>query len=363
MFKALSWVHVLLPAAVLVVACGGDDGSNDGGKNSSTGGTGATGGGGSSGTGAKGGGGEAGAANGGATGGVGGSPQGGSGGAAGSPGGGGTGGGGGSSAHPNEPPGLVAFAEYDASALPPSPKAQFQTGSWYRYPANNAKLTLQSDPTAPESPSGVVQTQFPAGFVAGSGPVQFGGWDAQAGAEKSQLYFSMWIKIAGTDYENEQVLTKMGWIGYGVQPGQTGNQGVFSLLDKGPHTGPYITDKFQVGFNQQGNVVSVLKPNKNTAQLMTVGSWHHWEAVFVINDPANNYTCTPSWRTCGDGAFQMWIDGQQTMAYTDMAYRVTGSWPHKFINWYWNPTWGGAGDQKTRDDFMLIDHVYMSGMP
>ncbi len=58
----------------------------------------------------------------------------------------------------------------------------------------------------------------------------------------------------------------------------------------------------------------------------------------------------------------MWIDGVQTHNYTDITY-LTPTLTTKFNLYKWNPTWGGSGGTRTRTDYVLIDHVYISGVP
>jgi hypothetical protein len=84
---------------------------------------------------------------------------------------------------------------------------------------------------------------------------------------------------------------------------------------------------------------------------MTTGEWHRWEVVMEVNTMGR-----------ADGVFRMWIDGTPIMDYHNVTYIVPGK-PNRFFQWTWNPTWGGLNATKSRDDFIDIDHVYMSGVP
>jgi hypothetical protein len=85
---------------------------------------------------------------------------------------------------------------------------------------------------------------------------------------------------------------------------------------------------------------------------MTCGVWHQWEAVLILNNLGQS-----------DGIFEMWIDGIKIMNYSNVEY-IRAGLTQKFNTWIWNPTWGGgSGPVKTRDDYILIDHVYISGVP
>jgi hypothetical protein len=79
--------------------------------------------------------------------------------------------------------------------------------------------------------------------------------------------------------------------------------------------------------------------------------WHHWEAVLELNALGQK-----------NGVFQMWVDNAQIMDYRDVVY-IFGRNISPFNGFKWNPTWGGANGTKTRDDFVQIDHLYMSGVP
>ncbi len=63
-----------------------------------------------------------------------------------------------------------------------------------------------------------------------------------------------------------------------------------------------------------------------------------------------------------NGIFKMWIDGVQTHNYSDVVY-ITPTTAEHFNLFKWNPTWGGQGGVRTRNDYIDIDHVYISGLP
>jgi len=258
----------------------------------------------------------------------------------------------GSPAHPHEPPGYVPFAQNDGSRLASASGSGAELGTWESHfeRGRNPRLTIAEDPTSPGSPPMVVRTKFPTGWRSGSGPVNWGGWDGAGpvNGQKSKLYISYWLKIEGTDYENQQAGTKMGFLGYGQDPEKKTNQGYFWL----PNPGRQIArSAFSLAFYQQNHVSRRLPPNRSRRPLITVGSWHHIEFVAEINPPGMR-----------SGVFRMWIDGEQTHDYSDVVY-TTPEHPYKFTSWRWNPTWGGRGGVRTRDDYMDIDDVYMSGVP
>lgn len=259
--------------------------------------------------------------------------------------------------HPNEPAGYVPFAENRCDRLPSFPRsASGLRGLWYSYPPRSRNLSLGTDPGAPESPPGVCVTIYRRGLQGGNGPVDWGGWDSVWGRERKSLYLSLWIKIDGAGFENHPTGTKLGFLGYGArQEGGGDNQGFFFLKGNGRQA---VGDRFRLEFRQQdipqpgGRVVRNLLQNVDRSPRMTTGAWHHWEAVFELNAPGSP-----------NGVFKMWIDNVQIMDYHDVVY-VTPRLQSGFYLWKWNPTWGGKhGVFRTRDDRILIDDVYLSGLP
>src|SRR5439155_13160615 len=89
--------------------------------------------------------------------------------------------------------------------------------------------------------------------------------------------------------------------------------------------------------------------NVNTTALMTCGTWHRWEVVLKLNTVGS-----------ANGVFQWWIDGTQILNYSDVTYLTLGNTLGFYTFKFW-PVWGGIGGSKTRDDYMQVDHLYISG--
>jgi len=249
-------------------------------------------------------------------------------------------------AHPHEPSGFVRFAENPGVLN--SDGSQDVIGRWVF--ERKRGMREAEEPDAPASPPGVLQTFYPADLEAGRAPTLWSGWDSagQYDGQKSKVYFSLWLRIRGQDFENQAVGTKMGFWGYGRDPDRTAdNQGFFLLRGRGKQE---IAHAFRVEYLQQGHVVRIVKPNLVQRPLFTAGEWHHWEAVFEMNDPRLT-----------NGVLKMWIDGQQTMDFRNMVY-ATRDAQNAFYNYTWNPTWGGRGGRRTRADVIEFDHVYLSGV-
>ena len=243
----------------------------------------------------------------------------------------------------NEPPGFQPFAHYDACAFPGRGR---DLGMWA---TERRPMALMQDPEAPGSPPGVILTRYSRGLLAGRAPVYWNGWDeGGAAAEKQAFYLSMWIKIVGQDFEAAPAVTKLGFIGYGAEPHRAVNQGFFGIPSGRQAT---VGRAFQLAFFQQGHVDHETRQNVDRRPLMTAGTWHHWEAVLRLNRPGQ-----------ANGELAFWIDGCKIIHSTTMRF-VDREHPHGFTMYTWNPTWGGMGGTRTREDRILIDDVYLSGVP
>src|SRR5438552_2416879 len=257
--------------------------------------------------------------------------------------------------NPNEPSGYTRIAEHHFSTpiTQSTPSATGLMGLWaIDDPTLLPNMTYAVDLGAPRSAPQVFQGKFPAGLQGGFTSIKWQGWDAAAdgnsyGTEMREIYLSMWIKIVGPDYENQPVAgTKMGFFGYAEPKSSPGNQGVPKIKVDSPQ----IRSDFNLRFEQQNTVDRILDQNVDTRRLMTCGVWHRWEMVLRLN-------------TLGvtDGVLRWWVDGTLIMDYSDVTYITPGNTLGFYTFKFW-PYWGGIGGSKTRDDYMQVDHIYISGI-
>src|SRR2546421_154260 len=254
---------------------------------------------------------------------------------------------------PNQPAGFRAFAENDfARAMIATPSATGLLGQWSTaiMDADNGYI---NDPAAPKSPPGVFQGRFPAGMAPGLASIKWQAWDAASnadnyGTEMSQIYLSLWLKLPGADFENQTTAgTKLFYIGYGEPKTGAGNQG-FAMIK---WDNPQIRRDFFLRFWQRSDGSRALDQNVDTRRLMTCGVWHRFEMVLKLNDPG-----------VANGIFRWWIDGTLITDYRDVTYIVPGG-ELGFYTWKFWPYWGGVGGpNKTRDDYVQVDHAYISGV-
>jgi len=99
--------------------------------------------------------------------------------------------------------------------------------------------------------------------------VAFGGWDAAGtgpAGQKSQVYFSEWLKCLGPDYENQAVGTKMGFFGGATSPTAATHNSWFFLKGTGTQ---HIGSIWQVELHQSTPNPVNFPQNVDTRSLMT----------------------------------------------------------------------------------------------
>src|SRR5216117_2078131 len=258
--------------------------------------------------------------------------------------------------NPNEPAGFQRFAENDLTVpLLDYTAATGLLGLW-RAKILDSDNTYVADAAAPKSPLPVFQGKYPAGWTAGYTPIKWEGWDGAAnslgyGTEMAQMYLSLWIRFPGADYENQSVGTKFFYLGVGETKASAGNQ-LYTMLYHPSGAGQTIASNFPVSMEQQSAVAGVTNRTEITAApVFSIGAWHRMEFVLQLNTIGQ-----------GNGVFRWWIDGTLVMDYRDMIY-VDAANPLGFFTFKFWPYWGGGGGTRTRDDYVQVDHVYLSGIP
>jgi hypothetical protein len=209
-------------------------------------------------------------------------------------------------------------------------------------PADDYKLTIQQDASAPMSPSNVIRGEFTQGNVGGSAPFSlerpFG-----AGELFPKLYMCIWVKhSAGFDNTNGNAGSKFMWT-----PGNTLGGGETYMSHDGPNM------NFQI--IQQGRVDRQMGQNVGPAGQATMlgkrGQWVQYEIVIEMNSSQGT----------ANGKFDMWIDGVKTHQYTNVDYSISSA-----RNWYalrWEPTYGGGNNPVPQTQYQYIDHIRISGSP
>jgi uncharacterized protein YjdB len=268
-----------------------------------------------------------------------------------------------SSLYPNQPSGLTRFAELNFNALPGvAGSLGTLLGNYYTLVSPASHMAIISDPTAPQSPSSVLQVDFQVGTqpgsAAASGYREFGGWDGAgvlSNTEYSEYYESTWFKIPTPDFETQEVGVKMlGYWGVGNnnQPSATGTgpTQMYSIM-RGSGTGTTIMSSWNLDMYTDGVSTRALPQNMNLSTKITAGSWHHFETYMKLNTVGQS-----------NGIWKWWLDGVLIGDYEDMQF-ISATQPSGFFGRSMDLVWGGqGGTAKTRTDYVWFDHMYMSGV-
>jgi hypothetical protein len=174
-------------------------------------------------------------------------------------------------------------------------------------------------------------------------------WTSTSGTEYSKVYESGWVKIPSSNFEMHGPSYGLKMFGLWASGRKPGPNSQIVGWASGVGTNPVSAFKFVL--KQQDFVLRNLLPNVDTRALFTAGKWHRYELLMETNTIGQ-----------ANGKFKMWWNGVMTHNYSNVVYR-TATYPAKFFGRKWDPVWGGAGGpSKSRDDYLLVDHVYISGV-
>src|ERR1035437_6975966 len=274
-----------------------------------------------------------------------------------------------SSLYPNQPAGFTRFAELDMSTPWPVGYTVHNAGDPGCLNGTGfveqtlSYVSVQSDGTAPQSPPGVLQYTFHNDQVPGmgGGGGLLGVWsngsnESWGSVEYKELYESTWIKIPSADFETQSILVKIfGYWDVGNNDNTGGIPGDVYGGILGATGNTSLMSSWQTQFTMQGAAVY---NGRNFAQNayggpgFTAGSWQHFEMYAKLNDIGS-----------ANGILKWWINGVLLGSYTDVTFIDAGH-PSGFWGRRLDTVWGGqGGTNKTRDDHLWFDHMYLSGIP
>jgi hypothetical protein len=188
------------------------------------------------------------------------------------------------------------------------------------------------------------------GLEQGDAPIKAGAWEESwnTSLQYERFYRRLVWKLDDHHgdglWEGQGQVKILGFIGYG-EIGSAHNQGYHSL-NGGSRGNP--VGSFTMDFRQQGAVSS----SRTLNTTVVVGVWQDWEEVFILNTMGQS-----------NGEYHLWVNGVHRVSYTNVRWR-TADHPAGFFLWKNNPTWGGMGTSgnKTRDDYIVYDYLYLSGI-
>lgn len=209
-------------------------------------------------------------------------------------------------------------------------------------------FTTVQDPTAPKSPVSVAQVRFPSGWIGGDSPALE---EKALSGNATTLYVSLWMKLSPN------------WIGHPTGTNKVihlwinGINRMFASVDGSdadvltPRIGlQQLAGAYDDGFEEVATGVD-LRPNVvgQTGVQIVRGRWHRWEIILRSN-------------TNGDanGSVDWWLDGALVGHYTGIQYVAAGA-SNTWDIIKFDPTWGGLGGTLPADQFIYMDHLYISG--
>lgn len=207
-------------------------------------------------------------------------------------------------------------------------------------------FTIVNDASAPHSPSSVGQALLPAGFIGGRGPINTAYVTGQL--NYSQIYASFWIKLSpnfvGGQTNGVNKIFHI-WI-------NGGSVVVFSAQGQGDNPiKPQMrlqnveADPRGVSFN--------LNPNITPQSFIKRGQWHRVDLLLKANTPGVR-----------NGEVTWYLDGTKAGEYKDVGFISSSNPIAGAVNWQqfsWNPTYGGPADTVQADQYIRMDHIYLSG--
>lgn len=223
---------------------------------------------------------------------------------------------------PNEPAGFTAIT--DRAFNSKVEDGWSDTGS--------SNFSIQTDASAPKSPSNVGEGLYPVGFGGGSGS-----HNTYRSISGTHIYISFWLQLSSNWDGHSSGVNKIifVWI--------HGNPSVY-FSNQGSGAGPYQP---QVRLQNIPGGTRNLVPNINSLSTQR-GQWYRWEVVLKSNTGGN-----------ANGEAHWWINGTKVGQYTDVTYS-SASQSTTWDEISWNPTWGGIGGTVSSAMFQRMDHCYVS---
>ena len=261
--------------------------------------------------------------------------------------------------YPHQPAGLQRVAENGFDGIPGSGAGTELVGPGGSWEASGENLATVSDPSAPQSAASVLQVAWRKGLHDGAG--NHGYFNCVLGRDYRELYVSWRVKIPSRTFENQLSpgVKLLGYISYGKSDRR--NQFFLQMLSTSSHqavqAGPW---RFRSDFTSEYALPGTSNPaqdyfdNQGTPPEMAAGSWQQVEMYFKLNDDGRE-----------NGVYKLWINGALVQSYYDvtMISSAVGA-TRGFYQIHFDPIWGGhIGQVKQRDDALLIDHLYISGVP
>lgn len=235
----------------------------------------------------------------------------------------------------NELAGMTLISEQDFGSMP--------SGGWGLF----AGATLIDDPTAPRSPSKVMNVTYQFGASGGNSN---GFTEKDLGATQFRtLYMCAWFKFSSNWQGAANTVNKMGF-GY-IGAGGGNNRLVFEAdgVGSGPLKPRIDLQSLVAGGNFDSGTTGSYSSNVTPTQF-TRGAWDLLEMIAVANTTG-----------AADGSVDLYLNGVHAASCSGIQF-VTDTSP-MWLNFQINCLWSNPADSVTDPAGMTFecDHVYLSG--
>lgn len=220
---------------------------------------------------------------------------------------------------PNEPAGLTTVTDQPWNGL--------TTLSWNSIYNTAGLAAIVSDPSAPFSPSNVIQYEYPSGFQSGAAPAT----EYVSIPSLKKVYVGTWWKVSNPWQGNPTNVNKIQYL-------FTNSMGSMFMCMYGTPGGPYEIRVFPQ-FTTSQDVW--LTPNVNNVPV-TLGTWHRIEWLVDYSGSTSR--------------IQWWMDGTLLGDYSGVPLPSEA-----LIEYHLAPVWGGTLGTKTETDYYWYDHTRISG--
>jgi hypothetical protein len=244
--------------------------------------------------------------------------------------------------YPNQPAGFATLYDRPFNALTES-GWDYRDYSAATQNTPGSHLRIMQDASAPRSASSVLEFRYPAGFLGGGEPGKTGR-EFPSSEFAQSMYMSIWVKFSASwQGHNSSVNKIVYWQMTQSYSGRT------RLLLEGRGTG---SGPLEVWAITQGTPLGdqlLLGPNLVPGAQFIRGRWHRVEAIVRMNTGSNS-----------DGEVSMWLDGVKIMEHRNVIFAGVAE-VQRLTGFEVTPVWGGVTDQVASEQFMWIDHLYLSG--
>lgn len=226
----------------------------------------------------------------------------------------------------NEPSGMTSISERAFNSLA-------ETG-WGTMAGPGASIV--ADATAPQSPSNVLRFNYPAGMSGGGAPES----SSLTIADYRVVYLAYWVKYSPNWQGHLTAINKQGYVWFGNTP-------AFVIESEGIGSGT-LHSRMAIQYSLvQPNSSGWYPQNLVPSAAFRRGEWDLVEIVLTANSAGT-----------ADGAIDWWLNGVHVGSYGGIQWSSAATlWSYVRID----PVWGGIGDTVSSDQYMALDHYYISG--